>query len=90
MNTDNNNKVFVLTLFHTNVLAQKSSGTKGVLGPTKIYLAVQPPDSPQNNIQKTSTVTTTVSQIVSKPIESSSLPQVPYSEQVNKYFFILF
>ncbi|VVC31946.1 Hypothetical protein CINCED_3A007015 [Cinara cedri] len=55
--------------------AQESSGTQGVLGPTKIYLAVQPPDSqstlPNSNASNNSTV-----QNVTKPIESNPQPPV--------------
>lgn len=35
----------ILELIKTLVLAQESSGKQGVLGPTKIYLAVQPSQS---------------------------------------------
>lgn len=63
-------------MFLTNI-AQESSGTKGVLGPTKIYLAVQPPDSQSSSVQKTSTMTTNAVQTTStKQIESSSRPSV--------------
>lgn len=62
-------------MFDWTILAQESSGTQGVLGPTKIYLAVQPPD-PQPPVQKNIIVNTTT-QTAAKPIESTSLPSVP-------------
>uniref|UniRef100_A0A2S2Q1D7 Nucleosome-remodeling factor subunit n=1 Tax=Sipha flava TaxID=143950 RepID=A0A2S2Q1D7_9HEMI len=64
--------------------AQESSGTQGVLGPTKIYLAVQPPDSQPSTIQKTNTLTTNAVQTTStKPIESTSQPStIPASANV--------
>lgn len=57
-----------------NILAQESSGTQGVLGPTKIYLAVQPPDS-LSPIQKPGTAASI--QTVTKPIESVPQPPIP-------------
>lgn len=67
-------------MFDSNILAQESSGTQGVLGPTKIYLAVQPPD-PQPPVQK-STIANTTTQTVTKPIDSTPLPSVPVQNNV--------
>lgn len=79
-------------------VAQESSGTQGVLGPTKIYLAVQPPDDPHPLTQQTDTVTTATTQaVINKPTETipqlaapvpenvpNSSTQIKTSEQVTK------
>lgn len=62
------------------VVAQESSGTQGVLGPTKIFLAVQPPDSAP--VEKTNTSTT--AHTVSKTIEPAPAPVVPISNNVSE------
>jgi len=60
-----------------NISAQESSGTQGVLGPTKIYLAVQPPDSQLPPVQKTGIVAPVIAQpTVKPPIEPSPKPPV--------------
>lgn len=41
-----------------NVLAQATTGKQGVLGPTKIYLAVQPAPNSQQGIQSSQSSTT--------------------------------
>lgn len=61
------------------VVAQESSGTQGVLGPTKIFLAVQPPDSA--SVEKTNASNTV--QTVSKTIEPVPAP-VPISNNVSE------
>ncbi|XP_050437023.1 nucleosome-remodeling factor subunit NURF301 isoform X2 [Adelges cooleyi] len=64
--------------------AQESSGTQGVLGPTKIYLAVQPPDSHNSSTPTTKTSNTassaptlTPAQTTTKPVEIAPRPTVP-------------
>jgi len=42
----------MLVMSYSIILAQESSGTQGVLGPTKIYLAIQPPN-PRLSVPKT-------------------------------------
>lgn len=64
-----------------NILAQESSGTQGVLGPTKIYLAVQPPDS-LSSVPKTDT--TVSAQTVTKTIESAPQPSIPVPNNVSE------
>lgn len=63
-------------------LAQESSGTQGVLGPTKIYLAVQPPDPPSPPVQKPVTVASVTAQPTVKSIEPTPTPPVPVSNNV--------
>ncbi|XP_003241005.1 nucleosome-remodeling factor subunit NURF301 isoform X2 [Acyrthosiphon pisum] len=60
--------------------AQESSGTQGVLGPTKIYLAVQPPDSPLPTVQKPGIVAPITAQPTVKPIEPT--PSVPVPNNI--------
>lgn len=57
-----------------NFSAQESSGTQGVLGPTKIYLAVQPPDN--QSVQNINTSNNSTAQTVTKPVESNPQPLV--------------
>lgn len=70
-----------MNYFIFNILAQESSGTQGVLGPTKIYLAVQPPDS-VSSVQKTGI--TASAQTVTKPIESALPSSIPISNNVSE------
>jgi len=65
-----------------NVAAQESSGTQGVLGPTKIYLAVQPPDSQIPAVEKTGIVAPVTAQPTVKPIEPTLKPPVPVSNYI--------
>jgi len=53
------------------IVAQEASGTKGVLGPTQIFLAVQPPDS---SVQKNNATST--AQAVTKANEPTPPPEV--------------
>ncbi|KAL4097583.1 hypothetical protein QTP88_022332 [Uroleucon formosanum] len=62
--------------------AQESSGTQGVLGPTKIYLAVQPPDSQLPTVQKPGIVAPITVQPIIKPIEPTPKPSVPVPNNV--------
>ncbi|CAI6343705.1 unnamed protein product [Macrosiphum euphorbiae] len=62
--------------------AQESSGTQGVLGPTKIYLAVQPPDSPLPTVQKPGIVAPITAQPTVKPIEPTPKPSVPVPNNI--------
>lgn len=71
----------MVKFFYLKFLAQESNGTQGVLGPTKIYLAVQPPD-PHPSVPKTSSLTTAPTQ--TKPIESTLLPQNPVLNSVSE------
>lgn len=45
-------------LYYTYFIAQAATGKQGVLGPTKIYLAVQPAPSSQQSIQSSTTANT--------------------------------
>lgn len=65
----------LLIILYLKIVAQEASGTKGVLGPTQIYLAVQPPDP---SAQKTDTST---AQTVTKANEPT--PQTANSIQNN-------
>lgn len=65
-----------------NISAQESSGTQGVLGPTKIYLAVQPPDSQLPTVQKPGIVAPITVQPIIKPIEPTPKPSVPVPNNV--------
>lgn len=67
-----------------NILAQESSGTQGVLGPTKIYLAVQPPDSQLPAVQKTGIVAPVTAQPTIKIEPSSPKPSVPVPNNVSE------
>jgi len=42
----------MLVMFYSKISAQESSDTQGVLGLTKIYLAIQPPN-PRPSVPKT-------------------------------------
>ncbi|XP_050054752.1 nucleosome-remodeling factor subunit NURF301 isoform X3 [Aphis gossypii] len=64
--------------------AQESSGTQGVLGPTKIYLAVQPPDSQLPAVQKTGIVAPVTAQPTIKIEPSSPKPSVPVPNNVSE------
>lgn len=68
-----------------NISAQESSGTQGVLGPTKIYLAVQPPDSQLPAVKKTGIVAPVTAQPTIK-IEPSAKPSVPVPNNVSESF----
>lgn len=70
-------------MFYLTILAQESSGTLGVLGPTKIYLAVQPPDNQPPVIQTSAAMPTTTAQTVSKP-NSTIQPSVPVLNNVSE------
>ncbi|XP_060876907.1 nucleosome-remodeling factor subunit NURF301 isoform X2 [Metopolophium dirhodum] len=62
--------------------AQESSGTQGVLGPTKIYLAVQPPDSQPPTVQKPGIVVPITPQLTVKPIEPTPKPSDPVPNNI--------
>ncbi|XP_015374966.1 PREDICTED: nucleosome-remodeling factor subunit NURF301-like isoform X3 [Diuraphis noxia] len=62
--------------------AQESSGTLGVLGPTKIYLAVQPPDSQPPPVESTTIVAPVTAQPTINPIEPTIQPPVPVSNNI--------
>jgi len=65
-----------------NISAQESSGTQGVLGPTKIYLAVQPPDSQPPTVQKPGIVVPITPQPTVKPIEPTPKPSDPVPNNI--------
>lgn len=73
--------IYSLTCF-IYISAQESSGTQGVLGPTKIYLAVQPPDSPLPTVQKPGIVAPITAQPTVKPIEPTPKPSVPVPNNI--------